>query len=352
MVHTPQERIAARQLGERRCLQSQWRLMLCASVLRTAVTRISPAAGASAWWVTLACFLPGLLLYALACMGMRITRTSTLTDCMRRLLGQAGAWLAHGLTAAALLIDGVCSMTAMITLFTQGVGARGTQLTLALVAAGMLLFCLQKEGLPRGIFLLRWVLLAMLLAVIVSMLMQGRADQLFPWLGNGVGSIKAALISGVGMTWPLLLPLLQEPVYARRITAPLPPLALCGLCVLGLNLFLPHELLVAHPALADSMVLTAAHLSAPLRLMVLCLWLGTLFLGIGSAASLAAQQLLAPSGREAAWLAGAAAVLVAATQALDVRSLWQALGCAEPWLLLPLGLCGILAIVACGRKRA
>lgn len=340
-----------RQLGERRALRTQWRLLACASILRTVVTRILPLAGASAWWVTLLCLLPGYLLYALGCLGLRLTKTAALPDCARVLMGQAGVWLVYGLAAAALLVEGASSMTALITLFTEGIGTQGTQTTLAAVAAILLLFCLNKEGLARGIYFLRLPLAVMLMAVLAGLGSIARLDHAFPLLGGGVSSVRAAVGSGAGMGWVFLLPLLQEPASQRRIAEPLPPMLLCTACVALLNLALPHEVFTANAALADSLVLTVAFVGPFLRLIAICLWMAALFLSIASAASLGAQYALAPAGRELVWLPGAAAVCFAAAQWLGARELWKGLGAVEPWLLLALGVGAAVAILAGWRKR-
>lgn len=322
-----------RLLGERKALRSQWRLLACASILRIAVTRVLPLAGSAAWWSVLAGLLPGYGLYALACWGLKRSGRKSLSASPVVCL----------LAAAALLGDAVSSMTALITLFTEGVGTPGTQLTLAAVAAGMLLFSLKREGLARGIYFLRWALLALVALVAAGYLFKAKTDHLFPVLGDGATSLWTAFRAGLGAGWVFLLPLMEEPAGRRRLVEPLPPVLLCIGVLLCLNLCIPHELLVIHQSLGDCMTLTVAHLGSMLRLVCICLWMGGLFLALGSACSLSASYALAPAGRTLVWLPGALAVLLAATQFLPVCSLWQGMGRVEPWLLAALGAGAILS---------
>ena len=322
-----------RLVGEKRALRSQWRLLACASILRVAVTRVLPLAGAAGWWVTLACLLPGYALYALACWGLKRSGST-------RLSGKPVVCL---LAAAALLADAVSSMTALTTLFVEGVGTAGTQLTLAVVAAGMLLFSLRREGLARGIYFLRWLLLVLAALVAAGYLLMARADHLSPLLGGGEASLWAAFRAGAGAGWVFLLPLMEEAPGKRRLAEPLPPMLACTGALLCLNLCVPHEQIVVHQALGDSLMVTVEHLGPLLRLVCICLWMGAIFLAMGSACSLSAGYILAPTGRELAWLPGALAVLLAATQAFSARKVWQGLGVVEPWLGLALAVGAILS---------
>lgn len=314
-----------RLLGERKVFRSQWRLLACASILRTAVTRVLPLAGAAGWWVMLVSLLPGFALYLLGCWGLKRSGRA-------KLHGLAGP-----MSAAALLVDAVSAMTALITLFTEGIGTQGTQLTLALVASGMLLFCLKKEGLARGIYFLQWPLLVMLVLVTAGYLVNAKVDHLFPVLGSGKASLWAAFRAGIGAGWVFLLPLMEEPAGRHRAMEPLAPVLLCIGVLVCVNLCIPHELLTVHQSLGDSMTQTIAHLTPTLRLVCICLWLVGLFLSIGSSCSLSAGYALAPDRRELVWLPWLLAVLVAAAQALPTRSLWQSLGYAEPWMVAVLG---------------
>lgn len=334
--------MAQRELGERLALRSQWRLLACVTILRTAVTRIMPLAGASTWWMTLVCLLPGLALYWLACLGLRLSRRPSLPECAR---------LVCALAAVALAVDAVSTITALITLFTEGVGTQGTQWTLALAAVGLLLFALNGEALARGVYFLRVPLLVLLASVLIGLASFARVDHLSPVLGGGVSSLWAAFRAGAGAGWVFLLPLLQAPTKEKRWHEPLLPAGLCIAALLCLNLALPHELLANQSALGDCLVLTVTHLPAFVRLLAVCLWVAALFLALGSSVSLCAGQLLTPTGRKLVWLPGVLALVVALTQLMNIRQLWTQLGVIEGWLLVVLGIGTGVALLACGRKR-
>ena len=53
-------RLASRMAGENRARVMLLRILCAVSVWRTAMTRVLPLCGGSAWWVTLICLLPGL----------------------------------------------------------------------------------------------------------------------------------------------------------------------------------------------------------------------------------------------------------------------------------------------------
>ena len=170
-VHTPEERLAQRRTAQLCAWRSLWRVAACASILRTAVTRLLPLCGAAAWWMTAACLAPGLVCYGLCCLALRLTRTQSLPECARLLLGRAGETVLLLLCGAAVAMDGVSSMTALVTLFTQGIGARGTQLTMAVLTGLLLLPCLQRDGLIFGVRFLSRLMLALLgLALLCRML--------------------------------------------------------------------------------------------------------------------------------------------------------------------------------------
>ena len=252
--------------------------------------------------------------------------------------------------------DGAASMTALVTLFTQGIGARGTQLTMAVLTGLLLLPCLQRDGLTYGVRFLSRLMLALLALAAVSLLQLARADGLFPWQGNG--GLHAGAWQGVGMGWVFLLPLMRPTVSRRaRVTDPVAPVLLCVGMVLLLNLALPHELWTAHTALADSMLLTVRFLSPMADLTTVCLWMLGLFLQVAFAARQGADYLLKPWGREMKYLPHVLAALMVSSQAWRVERVWQALGALAPWLLLPLGLCAavlpLMGLIRLGRgKRA
>lgn len=326
-----------RRRGEERCCRSQWRLIFCVNTLRTAVTRVIPLCGAAGWWVVLLCLLPSLGLYALGRWGLK-RRGST---CLH---GKAAVC---GVAFACLAVDGVSSMTTLGALFTEGAGTPGTQFTLALVAAGMMLFALDREGLARGIYMVRRLMLGALALVLVSYGTRARVDHLFPVLGGGWADVRSGLMAGAGMGWPLLLALMEPPVSRRGAGDVLPPALVCVVAALCLCLCIPHEVLVTRQSLGDTLVQTVAHLSPFVRLVAICLWMSGLFLSMTSVCSLGGELLLAPWGLRLPWIAGAVALLLAGTQLLPLQGLRKGLQWAEPVLLLGLCLCSLL----CWRKK-
>lgn len=358
-VHSQAERIQIREAGERRALRTQVRLLACVSILRTAVTRILPLCGSAGWWMAAACMVPALCVYALCRWAMYRTHTNVLTDCVRSLLGSWGVWALSILLVVMLLWDGASSMTVLITMFTEGIGSEGTQTTMAALTAAALLLCLNREGLARGAYFLRWLILGVLAIAVINLLAMGSWDHLFPWMGSGEASAGAAFCAGMSLGWPLILLLMMKPVIPgqSRLMDGVLPAGLCALVCLSIVWAVPCELLISHPALADSLLLPVVFLSPLVKIMVYSLWMLVLFLQIGSAARISADYILAPSGRELRWLAGALVIALAATQMTSIGGLWRILGLVEPWLLAPLApLSVVLACLALctkrGRRRA
>lgn len=353
-VHSQAERIQMREAGERRALRTQVRLLACVSILRTVVTRILPLCGSAGWWLAAVCMVPALCVYALCRWAMYRTHTNVLTDCVRTLLGSWGAGVLSILLAVMLLWDGASSMTVLITMFTEGIGSEGTQTTMAALTAAALLLCLNREGLSRGAYFLRWPILGVLAIAGINLLSLGSWDHLFPWMGSGEASIGAALRAGMSLGWPLILLLMMEPVIPgqSRLLDGLLPAGLCAMVCLSIVWAVPCELLISHPALADSLLLPVVFLSPLVKIMVYSLWMLVLFLQIGSAARISADYILAPSGRKLRWLAGVLVIALAATQITNIGGLWRILGLVEPWLIAPLVLLGgILACMALFAKR-
>lgn len=337
-VNTPAQRAAMCQLGERRAVRSQWRLILCVSILRTALTRVLPLCGAAGWWVTLICLAPALGLYGIG--RLALSKGKALS---------AGTFL-HGMAALAMLLEALASMTALITLFTQGIGAQGTQQTLAAATAGLMLFCLHEKGLPRGVFFLRWPLLVLLAVGLSGLVGMARLDNLWPWQGGGTADLRAGVLAGLGMGWPLMLALMEEPVRGKGLLEPVPPVILCVCCVLCVSLALPHELLTRHTALADSLLVTVAYQPAWIRLAVICLWLAALFLAIACLVRRSASSVEQLLRRKVRWLPGLLAGCVAAFQWIRSEALWQGLSVCMPWLLGALGIAAVLSFIACRRE--
>lgn len=353
-VHSPESRLQARLAGELRARTVFLQLICIVSILRTVLTRIVPMAGSGAWWLTLVCLLPGAGVYGLLALGMRLTGSANVTDLARVCLGGLGGWLLSFVMAAATLLDGASSMTALITLFTEGVGTKGTQLTLAILTGAVLLTCLHREGLPRGAYLLRWVMLGAALLTAAFGLPAVRVDSLFPMLGDGKAALTAAFRAGLSLAWPfaLLLTLPKEREKPRLA-------ALCPviLSVLGVLVFLtltnPNELLTCSHTLADSLLLPTRYASSAIRTLAQCLLMLVFFLAIGGAAQLSTDFLCAPMGQPPGWLPYAVLTLLTATQALQPGMLWEALGFLEPWLLLPVAVlaAACLPIAIIRRKR-
>lgn len=353
-VHSPESRLQARLAGELRARTVFVQLIGIVSILRTVLTRIVPMAGSGAWWLTLICLAPGAAVYGLLALGMRLTGSATLTDLARACLGRLGGWLLAIMLTAAMLLDGASSMTALITLFTEGVGTEGTQLTLAILTGAVLLTCLHREGLARGVYLLRWVMLGAALLTAAFGVKAVHADSLFPMLGEGEAALSAAFRAGISLAWPFALLLTLPKESDRPRVASLCSVILSVLAVLlFLTLTNPNELLTRFRSLADCLLLPTRYASSAVRTLAQCLLMLVFFLAIGGAAQLSTDFLCAPMGQPPQYLPYAVLILLTATQALEIDRLWDALGCLEPWLLLPLtalaAICLPIAIIR--RKR-
>ena len=205
LVHSPEERLRLRLMGDRRARMHQVQLWCAVSLLRTAITVVLPLCGSAGWWLAPVCLLPGLVMYGLACLALRRTGAATLTEAARCLLGRVGAILLSMLLALLFLMDGAASMTALVTGFTEGIGTEGTQITMALLTLLVMLFCLHRDGLAWGIHLMRWPMLALAAGAGAVMLTMARADGLHPVLGLGGGALTAAIRAGIAMGWPPVL---------------------------------------------------------------------------------------------------------------------------------------------------
>ncbi|MBE5797225.1 MAG: hypothetical protein E7327_07600 [Clostridiales bacterium] len=344
-IHTPKERLRARQEGERRARTCLVQLICIVSILRTALTRLLPLAGNGAWWLTLGCMLPGAAVFAALRLSMRLTKTATIADLVRACLGRSGGWLACAVLAALTFLDGAASITALITLFTEGVGTRGTQLTLALLTGAVLLACLHREGLPRGVFLLRRTMLAAALVTAGFGLPAVRTDSLFPLLAEGEASLSAAFRAGWSITWPLTLLLTIPQEDGKRQVAAVCPVALTVAAVLlFIALTNPHELLARRASLADSLLLPTRYATPALQMLAQCLMMLAFFFAIGGAALLSSELICAPMGHAPDWLPWAGVILLVAGQAIPAHRLWALLGAAEPWLLVPLAALGAVCL--------
>lgn len=342
-VHTVGERTEQRASAQRGANQAMLRLLAVTSILRTVLTQLLPLVGSAGWWAVPVCLAPGLAACGLGAALLRRTGTTTLQEAVRASLGRIGLICLCAALAALVLLDGAASMTALITMFTQGIGTEGTQVTMALFTAGAMLFCLTREGLPRGIWLLRWPLLAGWAIVAAQMALQARADGLYPVLGDGWPAIRTALVQGSGLGWPLLLTLTVSPPQGKRRLRPLlPGIALCCAAVLLLCLGSPHERLTRGGSLSEHLLEFVLPLPAAHRTLAQCLMMLMFFLSIAASAVLAADAVSMP-WRGKGWSAGAVVVLLALTQCADVRALWQWLAGAQRYALLPL-----LALITAG----
>lgn len=333
----PKDRLRTRLQGEAHARRAMAQLVCAASILRTGLTAVTPLAGGAAWWTTLLCLLPGVTVYAVLALLMARRRAACLQSligaCLGRRLQAAIAVIGGGL----LMLDAVATLTALITLFTRGIGTSGTQLTLALLTGGALLMSLHREGLPRAVYLLRRVLVIASLLAGALCLTGLKADALFPLTGGGVPSLRSALAAGWSMGWPLLLLLtVPEDGPRARLSALSRVLliALAGMLLLCLSA--PHEVLLRCRTLADCMLLPAYFASPAVRMLTRCLLMLAFFLAIAGAVQLAAEGITAPLGAKGRRLAPKLLLLAAiATQALNAGALWQGMAAVQPWLLLP-----------------
>lgn len=231
------QRIQKRRAGQRQTQNALIGLLSAVSMTRIGLTQLLPLCGSAAWWLSAACMLPGLCVYGAFRLLLRRTHTRTLTDCARKLLGNFGGILIMLALILPLLLDGAASLTALITFFTEGIGARGSQFTLTLLTASVMLIALNRDGLPRGVYLLRHVLFVAAAIIAINALLDAHPDGIVPLLGEGVPPLLSGIRSAWGMSWVLLL-LLEFPAEegARRTPAMLAGLLPCPVILLLLSL--------------------------------------------------------------------------------------------------------------------
>ena len=344
--------ICTRVDGELRARTALIRLLCAVSVWRSIMTRVLPLCGASAWWIALLSLLPGAAIALLLRSVMALTRTATVSEAVRVCLGRGGATLISCLLTALLIIDGAASITSLITLFTEGLGTRGTQLTLAILTGVMLLFCLHREGLSRAVYFLRGGMIAAALLVAALLLPDARLDSLFPLHGEGSTSNLTALKAGLSIGWPLVL-LLIVPPHRRmgRLRGGVGPVFAAVAAVLLLNLLVPHELLIQQSGLAALLLLPPRYAPNALRLLAMCLLMLAFFLAIGASAQTAASLLSISWNALPGWVPYVLLAGMFITQAADITRLWRLLGMIEPWLLVPLALAAIVCLPAALFRR-
>lgn len=343
----------SRMDGERRAQRSLVQLLCAVSIWRTVMTRLLPLCGVSAWWVALLCLLPGFLTAALLRLVMHLSHVDTLTEALRTCLGKVGVWAASAVLTVLLLIEGVSCMTALMTFFTQGIGTRGTQLTLALLTGAILLISLHREGLARAVYFLRWGMIAAALLCAAFLLAEARPDHLFPLHGEGSSVTMQAILTSLSLSWPIALLLTVEPCGGGRLrSGVLPAFGAVG-AVFLMTLALPHEVLSRSSALAGSLLLPVRYVPNAVRIVAQSLMMLAFFLTIGASAQLAAVSVCIPLRNRPGWLPYALVGALILTQAVDVSQLWQGLEVIGPWLLAPLLMLDILCLpIALVRRRS
>lgn len=337
------ERLSVRLDGERRAQRAMVQLVCAVSVLRTALTAVVPLAGGASWWVVLVGLLPGLAVYGALALLLHRTGSGSLISLLGRCLGRRGGAAACVLGGALMLGEAAASLTALMTVFTQGLGASGTRWTMALLTCGALAASLHGEGLPRAVVVLRRVLLAGAALTLVLSVQRMQADALFPMLGAGGASVRAALRMAWGLGWTLMFLLaVPEESPRQRLSAPCPVVLTALAAVLFVQLISPHEVLVQTRSLADCLLLPAHDAPSSLRMLAQCLLMLGFFLAIAGNVLLAAEGVKSSvKWSKTPW---ALLAVVALSQALDAGTLWRGITRVQPWLLIP----GVALAILCG----
>ena len=345
------QRIQKRRAGQRQTQNALIGLLSAVSMTRIGLTQLLPLCGSAAWWLSAACMLPGLCVYGALRLLLRHTHTRTLTDCARKLLGNFGGILIMLALTLPLLLDGIASLTALITFFTEGIGARGSQFTLTLLTAS----ALNHDGLPRGVYLLRHVLLVAAGIIAINALLDAHPDGIVPLLGEGVPSLLSGIRSAWGMSWVLLL-LLEFPAEegTRRTPAMLAGLLPSPVILLLLSLAIPPELTVPGRSLASRLALPTLFLQPAVRTLAQCLLMMTLFLSIAGSAQLAARFLTSSCQKPKKWVPYVLIGLLTLTQLFDISRLWRVLTAFTAWSLVPGVLLLLVLTIArlCRREKA
>lgn len=330
------QRIQKRRAGQRQTQNALIGLLCAVSTTRVALTQLLPLCGSAAWWLSAVCMLPGLGVYGGFRLLMRRTGTRTLTDCARKRCGTFGSLLTMLTLTIPLLLDAIASLTSLITFFTEGIGARGSQFTLTLLTAAVMLLCLNRDGLGRGVYLLRHVLLVATGIVAINALLDAHPDGIYPLLGEGISPLRAGFRAAWGMSWPFVL-LLEFPQEAGEKQC---PAMLCGLLsapivLLLLSLTIPPELTVPEQNLAGGLVLPTLFLQPAVRTLSQCLLMMTLFLSVTGSAQFAARFAVSRSRKPISWVPYALIGLLTLTQLFDISHLWRVLTRLTVWSLVP-----------------
>nr|MBR4280033.1 hypothetical protein [Clostridia bacterium] len=344
--------IASRVAGENRARVTLLQLLCAVSIWRTAMTVVLPLCGAAAWWVTIICLLPGFAVTALLRLVLHLTQTETLTEGVRACLGKTGALVLSVVLAALLMTEGLAALTAMVTIFTQGVGTRGTAFTMTLLTGCALALSLHQDGLPRAAYFLRWPMAAAAAFIAACMLPQVRIDHVYPLCGEGDAAVITAMKAGCSLSWPVILFLTASSNPQGRIKRTVLPAFAPAAALLLQLLMVPQELLAGQRGRAAWLLLPAKYAPNALRILYLCLLMLTTFLSIAAAVQLAREHLCSHLKKKPVWLPYALLGVLALMFTGDVSYPWGLLSEVQPWLLLPLAALSILCLpIACIRRK-
>ncbi len=336
-IHNREERLRQRLMADRNCHRCLLRFLCIVSVLRSVLTLVAPVAGSAAWWLVPVLLIPGTVCTVVVSGCMRATQTTTLEACVRRLLGRVGSAVVGWVAVLLLLADGITNMTTLVCFFVEGIHTIGTQVVMTLLTCAVLVWCLDQAGLPRGIWLLKWIMLAAAAVVAANLLGMAKIDHLYPWLGNGRRSVLDALRAGAGLSWPLLLLLTQPPVreettHVRELPVPLLSM-LAGTALLLLAF--SNETLTGISTLAQALLLPVMYLHPAVKMLMQCLLMLALFLLLCAQAQTAYAQVKGVLPRQWAFFPHAMVVVIGLTQLFSIKRLWSVLQLVQPWLLLP-----------------
>lgn len=337
--------------GERMALRSAGRLFCIVSVLRTLLTQLLPSAGAAVWWSGAVSLLPGAALYVIACVLLRKTRQGSVTELARYALGCPGAWAASAILGALCFLEAAASLTALVTFFTEGLGTRGTQLTMAILTSCVILLTLHREGLPRAIWLMRYVIGGACILSAAMLAGSVRWDHLFPLYGEGPKVTAAGVLRVLSAGWPLVLLASGDRGTKRCAYEVSVPILTVAAAMIVICLMIPHELLLEQTTLADALMLPSRFAAPGVRTLLQCLTMLLLFLGTALSIHFSSAALCAPMKCQIAWLPAALLVLATAAQALDIAALWRVLTALLRYAIIPVGLLLAVCMLQAVRRK-
>lgn len=340
---------SSRRKGEAAAKRAAVMLFCIVSMLRTGVTQILPFAGAAAWWVSWASFLPGVITFALLQRMLRCRAAGSLADLARQSAGTAGAYVVSILTGILCLLEGAASFTALVTFFTEGIGTSGTQMTMAILTAGVMMTSLHREGLPRAVWLLRWPMIIAVGLALIASFGAFKADLLYPFMGESRPASVRVLLSNCSAGWPLIL--LADHGGNRKTGrgAGAVPVFAVSAVLFVICLAIPHERLIGQSNLADALTLPSRYASAGIRTLLQCLTMLLLFLGSALSIHFAASAFTAPMKHKPRFLPAILLVFLVATQGLDIAALWQSLSFTLRHAAIPVA--AVLLLCLWGRNR-